>query len=104
MPSSSITDSIWPRLNACPDQFLVHRDHPIVPELYRPPDKSAWERLYEQYPRLSVVRHEQAVTFHISTHDIETVTAHVQEFVERLESVLKLPTPYLTTEPCHDAP
>jgi hypothetical protein len=63
MPSRSIPDKVWPRLNAKPDLFLVHRIISITPELYRPPDKSAWERLYEQYTRLSVVRHEQAVTF-----------------------------------------
>ena len=66
MPSRSITDKVWPRLNAKPDQFLVHRTHSITPDLYVPPGEAEWLSLYRQYPRMSVVRHqrhEQAVTF-----------------------------------------
>ena len=158
-----MTHNLWPRLNAKPDQFLVHRTLSIIPDLYTAPEEAEWLALYGLYPRMSPRRQGIfSVTFncpvlqakpdqqsyweslmpararpdgiwfgwgvelrgssdwnrfiirgrfvvdgqlavggkldvfeHISTHDIETVTAHVVEFVDRLESVV-LRTPDLT--------
>ena len=153
-----MTHILWPRLNAKPDLFLVHRTLSIIPDLYMPPGEAEWLALYGLYPRMSVMRHQRAVTFdcpilqatpgqqsyweslmparphpdgiwfgwgvelrgssdwnrfiirgrfviagqlavggkidvfeHITSQDIETVTTHVVEFVDRLESVVLRP-------------
>ena len=169
MPSLSIINKYWPRLNAQPNQFLVHRNISVIPELYMPPGRAEWEHLFAQYPKMSPMQLKHSITFdcpvvkatpsqeafwatcmparprphglwfgwgvelreskrwdlfiirgrlvidgqiavegkahrlaHVTPEDIKTVKAHLVEFVDRLELVLQVRTPGLTT-PHHEA-